>query len=216
MCHSLVVAVLLLPTLVNGQTANRGRRPRAERLYAMGVALGSAGNIPGAQSYLRRAINADPSYEEPYVALVELFIMRSAWTDAQAVLQAGRRYHHESTRLARLTVELARRLGDAGRAARAARNLVRVAPDEPESHTLRAELARERGAWSEALTATRALLDLARRARTEPIAARQARITELEATERALRLVVSQTDPASRCTERPVRRALAGCEAPPP
>ena len=213
---AVIVALALLPSPVLAQAPVNSQRPRAERLFAMGVALGAAGNFPGAQSYLRRSIETDPTYLDPYVALAEVFLDRGAIDDAREVLRTGNRYHQNSPALWRLATELARREGDLNEAARAARALVQAAPHDADAYRLRAGVARDRGAWSEALAASRALLELLRTRRSEPGGNDQGplsvAIQETEATVRALQLIVGETDPVARCLDRPVRRALAGCD----
>jgi predicted Zn-dependent protease len=93
-------------------------------------------------------------------------------------------------------------------AARALRDLLSRVPDDVEGHVLRGELARRRGAFSEALAAYRTIVDLAAAGATVS----EERLDEARRYSRALPLLLGATDPvtAGPCTTR-TRRALAGC-----
>jgi len=92
-------------------------------------------------------------------------------------------------------------------AARALRSLLARRPDHAEAMRLRAELARERGAWSEALTAYRALL-------SSDVDLSDEERAELRRYESALRVLARPLDPVSAaraCSGSALRRALGRC-----
>jgi len=148
---------------------------RAERLTTRGEALVRGGDPGSATSYFRRAIQANGRHVPAYAALAGVYLERGRMVDALEVLRVGL---HRMPGQPRLTLILARTLHDRGERAAAAalvRELVASEPSNAEAHRIRAELARERGAWSEALDSYRAIEALGRRGEVSSEVAEEAR-----------------------------------------
>jgi tetratricopeptide (TPR) repeat protein len=192
------------------------RRERAARLRATGQRFLAAGDPGSAAGYFRDAVAVDPQDAEAYEALGRIYLARGAVGQALEVFSSGLRRRPDAAPLWRAIADALVASGDLEDAAEALRQLVERAPDDPEAHRARGELARRRGAWSEALASSRAILDLAaRRIAVAPEALEEARLLEP-----ALTRLAGGVDPARgtvRCTARearsasPIRRALAGC-----
>lgn len=207
MAPRLVVAlalVALAPTVAGAQ--NRSASPRAARSIRMGERYLAAGDRGSAVAYFREAIAADPYAARAYADLAALYRARNAFFEARRVYEAGlSRVPGDAT----LWLGLARTLdalGQLGDAARAVRSLLARDPDNLQGLGLQAELARRRGAWSEALAAYRRLI--ASGAVDETSAADARRY------EAALRILARPLDPVSApraCVGSPLRRALAHC-----
>lgn len=203
-------AAILLSLLVCAPAAAQSRplSPRAVRSIELGDGFLAAGDRGRALAYYRDAIAADPLAERAYAGLGEIFRQRGAHHDARRVYELGLSRLPDA---APLWLGLAHTLDEAGRtgeAAQAVRALLERQPQNAEAIALRADLARRRGAWSEALTAYRTLSALDG---VDEASAREARRYEA-----ALRLLASPLDPVSApraCAEgaSAVRRALARC-----
>ncbi len=185
---------------------------RAARMIELGDGFLAAGDRGSASAYYRDAIAADPLATRAYEGLAEVHRRRGAYQEARRVYELGLTRRPDSTAL---WLGLARTLDEAGvveDAARAIRSLLQREPDNAEAIAMRADLARRRGAWSEALTAYRTLIAIAPGAGLD-----DARLEEARRYEAALRLLASPLDPVSapRVCEDPaataVRRALARC-----
>ncbi|MGF1467264.1 MAG: tetratricopeptide repeat protein [Sandaracinaceae bacterium] len=216
---SVGVALVLLVAEVPAASAQPSRSPRAERLLSLGRAYLEAGDRGSAIAYFRDALRASPDHAEAYAALGAAYEGRGDYDEARRVFQAGlaRRPDHVPLWAGLTRVLVA--LGSPAEAARAARELSRRDPGSVAAWRLRGDLARSRGAWNEALTCYRRIVQLGREGRAEEaVAAEAARY------EAALRLLAGPVDPVSApraCRGSHVRRALAGCrpgpasEAPP-
>ncbi|HJL19653.1 MAG TPA: tetratricopeptide repeat protein [Sandaracinaceae bacterium LLY-WYZ-13_1] len=212
LASGLALAVLALAAGTRAQAPRRDRaRPsaRAARLLQTGQAYLRAGDRGSAIGYFREAIQAAPRSPEPYAALGDAYRARGSLDDARAVYETGLARNPDH---APLWLGLARTLvdaGDADAAAAAVRSLLARAPHHAEGLRLRADLARRRGAWSEALTAYRTLL-----ASADEAGLSEAERAEARRYEAALRLLARPLDPVSApraCGGSAVRRALAGC-----
>ncbi len=203
-----VLLSLLLAAPAAAQPAARPLSPRAARLIELGDGFLAAGDRGRALAYYRDAIAADPLAERAYAGLGEIYRQRGAHHEARRVYELGVSRLPDA---APLWLGLAHTLDEAGRigeAAQAIRSLLERRPDHAEAIALRADIARRRGAWSEALTAYRTLLAMDG---VDEETAREARRYEA-----ALRLLASPLDPVSApraCAEgaSAVRRALARC-----
>jgi len=205
------VAAVLLALLVAApavaQPRPRAGAARSARLVARGEAFLASGDRGSAIAFFRDAIGADPMNARAYVSLGEAYRARGSLQDSRTVLEAGlSRSPDEPT----LWLALVRTLVDMDRpddAARALRSLLARRPDHAEAMRLRAELARERGAWSEALTAYRALL-------SSDVDLSDEERAELRRYESALRVLARPLDPVSAaraCSGSALRRALGRC-----
>lgn len=208
----LAIVALAWPALSAGaQPPTRPVSARAARLIEIGQGFVDAGDRGSAIGYFRDAIAADPLAAAAYEGLGDIYRQRGALNEARRVYELG------LTRLpgaAPLWLGLARTLDEAGSrddAARAIRSLLERDPRNAEAIALRADLARRRGAWSEALTAYRTLLAI------DDATLDEERVAEARRYEAALRLLARPLDPVSApraCAEgaSAVRRALARCE----
>ncbi len=179
--------------------------PRAQRAIETAEAFLASGDRGSAVGYFRDALAADSFATRAYEGLAAVYVRRGALHEARAVYEAGlaRVSDHAPLWLGLARTWLA--LGSQDEASRALREYLRLAPRDVEGLAMWADLARERGAWSEALTACRALLAL-------PLSPERA--TETRRYEAALRLLARPLDPVSApraCRGSAVRRALAGC-----
>jgi len=184
--------------------AQDGRARRAAEKVRMGRALVGAGNPGSAVAYFREAIQIDPHLEAAYVGLGELYRGQGRDSDALETVRAGLRRRPRSVPLALL---MAATLGPSD-PSEAMAILRRVAEAEPESVPVQralGALARERGAFAEALAAYRAV---ARLTAGDPAQAEV--LAEARRFVAALRLLVGDVDPVGRCEDTEVRRAL--CE----
>jgi tetratricopeptide (TPR) repeat protein len=180
--------------------------PRVLRLISLGEAYLASGDRGSAIGYFREALVADPLAARAYEALGEAYRARGSFEDARAVYETGlgRMPDH-----AGLWIGLARSLDAQGRAieaAQALRSLLARDPHHVEGLSLRGELARRRGAWTEALGAYRALLSID--------GLDEAARADARRYEAALRLLAEPIDPVSAprvCSGSPVRRALGRC-----
>jgi tetratricopeptide (TPR) repeat protein len=185
------------------------RVDRAAELRAQGDAHLAAGDRGSAIGWYRDALSADPSDARSYAALGRIYLDRGSLDDARAVLEAGASRAPDHAPLWLMLSEVLERIGAGEEAAQALRVLVRRQPTDPTAHRARAELARRRGAWSEALTAYRAIAALAEGAtEVDPELVAQARDDIA-----ALGVLVATLDPVRRGCETgsPLRRALARC-----
>jgi Tfp pilus assembly protein PilF len=181
----------------------------------MGQAWVSAGAPGAAAGYFRKAIRVDPRDAQAYAALGKIYLDRGEVADAHEIFATGLKYRPDSGKLARLLARAQRAQGNPERAAETLRRLLERVPDATKVHLARARLARERGAWSEALASYRAVLDLAARGQ-----AREQQASEARRYARGLQVLVGTLDPvrAVPCdgdtprARRAVRRALAECE----
>lgn len=205
----LVCLAALTATMPPKATAQGGRADRAARLRAMGQAYLAAGDPGSAVGYFRDAIGVNSADAAAYESLGGIYLDRRAIADALDVYAAGlrRRPDHAGLWLGRARALELR--GDARGAAEALRRLLRQAPDHVHAHRARAELARRRGAFGEALASYRAIVDLAARGR----AVDGALVEEARRYAAALELLTRGMDPARPDCDgaSPVRRALAGC-----
>ncbi len=196
----LVVLVALGATGAGAEA--QGRERRAAERTAMGRALIGAGNPGSAAAYLREAIQIDPRHEAAYVALGGLYHDAGRDSDALEVIRAGLRRRPGSVPLA---VLLARVLepSNPDEASAILRQATRREPDSLVAHRARAGLAQRRGFFAEALASYRAIHRL-----TEGAADQEELHTEAARYVAALRLLVRDVDPVSRCEPTEVRRAL--------
>jgi tetratricopeptide (TPR) repeat protein len=176
--------------------AQDGRARRAAEKVRMGAALVRAGNPGSAVAYYREAIRIDPRHEPAYVGLGELYRAQGRDSDALEAVRAGLRRRPRSIPLALLL---------ATEAATILRRAARAEPGSVPVQRALGELARERGAFAESLAAYRAVLRL-----TEGDPRRAEAHAEARRFVAALRLLVREVDPPSRCEQSEVRRAL--CE----
>ncbi|MCB9591560.1 MAG: tetratricopeptide repeat protein [Sandaracinaceae bacterium] len=206
--------VRLLPLLVSTLLAvspaaaqpPQGGAARAARLIARGDAFLASGDRGSAIGYFREAIQANPLAAEAYRRLGEAYRDRGSLGDARTILEAGLTRVPEDAALWMALARTLVALGEPEDAARAVRSLLARDPGNAEALRLRASLARERGAWSEALTAHRALIASGVLEPDE--------LAEARRYEQALRLLARPLDPLSApraCEGSPVRRALARC-----
>lgn len=184
----------------------RGGPARAARLIARGEAYLAAGDRGSAIGYFRDAIQADPLAAQAYLRLGEAYRERGSFADARTILEAGlvRAPDQAALWLALVHTLIAQDARDD--AARALRSLLARDPTNAEGLRLRAQLARERGAWSEALTAYRALIASGVLDEEETAEARRYEL--------ALRILARPLDPVSAeraCEGSAARRALARC-----
>ena len=200
----LVLAVWATSTHV---ATAQGRTRRAAERTAMGQALVRAGNPGSAIAYFREAIQIDPAYVPAYLGLGELYRAAGRDSDALEVVRAGLLRRPRSVPLAMLLAGVVEP-GDPAQAAAILSEAVSREPGSVEAQRARAELARRRGAFAEALASYRAVVNLTEDA-TDPASA--ALCEEARRYVAALRLLVRDVDPPSRCVDTPVRRALAGC-----
>lgn len=212
---SVAVALLALssgPAMAQGGAA---RADRAERLRAMGRAWLAAGDLGSAAGYFRDAIRVHPTDPASYVRLGEIYLERDDPAEAIEVLEAGLEQRPGHAAIVRHLAEALERSGDRQAAAEALRDLLERRPGDVRAHLARARLARERGAWSEALASYRALIDLAARGGPVP----QDVLAKAREDAAGLRVLVGGVDPArgGRCdagaadddAPTAVRRALA-------
>jgi tetratricopeptide (TPR) repeat protein len=203
-----IVAFLCLAAPVSAQPG--GARARASGMVTMGQALLASGNTPSAQGYFRNAIDVDPTFAEAYVELAQLYLARRLIRDADAVVSAGLRARSDHAPLWRLSSEIFERERDSDGALRAARSWRSLAPHDLAAHERVAALAQSSGAFAEALSAYRGIVDLGRRNATVDAA----RIALARDHVMALELIVGSTDPVSArdlCEGTAVERALARC-----
>ncbi len=183
--------------------AQSGRSERAARLVQTGRALVTAGNSVSAISYFRQAIQVDSSAADGYLELAKVYLSQDRDALAMEVIQVGLR-RVRSTELNLLLARVHREQGDLANAARVLGALVRRERESVPAHVLRAEVARDRGRWSEALSSYRAILALADEG--HPVA--QETLAEAQRYASALSLLVGALDPVRRCEPGSVRAAL--------
>jgi tetratricopeptide (TPR) repeat protein len=179
--------------------------PRALRSIETAEAYLAAGDRGSAIGHFRDAIAADPFAGRAYEGLAGAYLARGSLEEARATYEAGivRAPEHAPLWLGLTRTLLA--LGADRDASRALREYLGRAPGDRDALMLQAELARRRGAWSEALTTYRVLLTLE---------LDDAQRTEARRYEAALRLLAQPLDPVSSaraCAGSDVRRALARC-----
>jgi len=191
---------LAAPTTAGAQD---GRARRAAEKTRMGAALVRANNPGSAVAYFREAIQIDPRFERAYVALGELYRAQGRDSDALEVVRAGLRRRPRSTALALVLAAIVQP-SDPAEAARVLRDAARADPSSVPVQRALGELARERGAFAEALAAYRAVLRLTEADPDSEARAEAARFVP------ALRMLVADVDPVSRCEDTEVRQALCG------
>jgi tetratricopeptide (TPR) repeat protein len=205
--RTLAVVLSLVAATAHAQQREREPSARVARLIRTGDAYLTAGDRGSAIGYYREALAIDPFAGRAYEALGEAYRSRGSLEDARAVYETGVERVPDRPGL---WLGLVRTLSDLGAerdAAEAVRGLLERAPDHPEGLAMRADLARRRGAWSEALTAYRALI-----ANADQLD--EATVADARRYEAALRLLAAPLDPVSAeraCAMSPVRRALARC-----
>jgi len=202
------LAILITFLTVSGAvgpdvSAQPRRGERAARLVQTGRALVRAGNPISAISYFRQAIQVDTHHADGYLELAEVYLAQDRAPLALEVVQAGIR-HARSADLHLLLARIQRESGDLDEAARVLGALIGREPRSVAGHAQRAEVARERGRWSEALASYRAILALAEEGETVSEETR----AEARRYASALLLLVGDLDPASRCGEGPLRAVL--------
>ncbi len=168
----------------------------------MGAALVRANNPGSAVAYFREAIQIDPRFERAYVALGELYRAQGRSSDALEVVRAGLRRRPRSVPLSLVLAAIVRP-SDPAEAARVLREAARADPSSVAVQQALGELARDRGAFAEAIAAYRAVARL-----TEDDPARAETHAEAIRFVAALRLLVRDVDPPSRCEASEVRQAL--------
>lgn len=138
------------------------RVARMERALTLGRARANAGQPSLALSHFEDALRAHPGSPEPYVELGRTLLALGRTTDAIAILTTGRRGAPDHMGL---TATLTDALVASGRAREALALLREASRRRPRAWELaqrRAEVARELGAWSEAVDSYAGLLDIAR------------------------------------------------------
>lgn len=201
--------VLGLPGAVAAQ-APLAPPDRVEQALRTGEAFLRAGDRGSAIGWFRQALQRNPNDPRPYALLGEAYRQRNDLNNARQVLEAGLVRRPESVALWLTLAHTLRQADDLERAAAALRSLLRRAPDHLEALRMRAAIARERGAWSEALTVTRRLVHDG-----EALGLSEAEREEARRFEPALRLLARPMDPVSApraCHGSGIRRALARCE----
>ena len=199
---AILVLVAALSALIPPR-ASAQRTERAARLVQTGRALVTSGNPNSAISYFRQAIHVDSHFADAYLELAELYMGQRRDALALEVIQVGLR-RVRSPALHLLLARAQRERGDLNEAARTLLELVRREPSWVPAHAARAEVARARGRWSEALASYRAILALAEEGATVS----EETVTDARRYVGALQLLVGELDPASRCTADPLRSAL--------
>ena len=197
--------VVTLAVAEPGAAQDRRAQRAAERT-ALGQALVRAGNPGSATAHFRDAIRIDPAFAPAYLGLAGIYRDAGRFSDALDVLRLGIRRRPRSVPLALLLAEV---LAETDRAAAAEvlRDTVRRAPQSVEAHRARGALARERGAFAEAIASYRAVVRLTENAQEPALAEVHEEARRYVA---ALRLLVRDVDPVGRCEGTPVRRALCG------
>jgi len=198
---------LLMALLVGAASpagAQDGRARRAAAKTRMGTALVRANNPGSAVAYFREAIQIDPRFEPAYVALGELYRAQGRDSDALEVVRAGLRRRPRSVPLALVLAAIVEP-SDPAEAAEVLREAARADPRSVAVQQALGELAREQGAFAEALAAYRAVLRLA-----ADVPEHREAYAEAHRFVAALRLLVRDVDPPSRCEDSEVRRALCG------
>lgn len=197
---ALLVALAALAPPAGSAQDDRARR--AGDKTRMGRALVRAGNPGSAVAYFREAIQIDPRFEPAYVALGELYRAQGRDSDALEVVRAGLRRRPRSVPLA-LVLAAILQPSDPTEAAAVLRRAAAADPSSVAVHRALGAMARERGAFAEAIAAYRAV---ARLTEGDP-AQTEARAEALRFVA-ALRLLVRDVDPPSRCEASEVRQAL--------
>lgn len=201
---ALGLLVGLLGALASPVEAQDGRARRAAEKTQMGIALVRANNPGSAVAYFREAIQIDPSFERAYVGLGELYRAQGRHSDALEVVRAGLRRRPRSVPLSLVLAAIVQP-SDPAEAARVLREAARADPSSVAVQRALGELARDRGAFAEAIAAYRAVARL-----TEGDPAQADAHAEARRYVAALRLLVRDVDPPSRCVGTEVRQALCG------
>jgi tetratricopeptide (TPR) repeat protein len=201
----LFLGALFLAALAAVPERAEAQRDRAEALRAQGDAHLAAGDRGSAIGYYRDAITAFPADGPSYAALGRIYLDRGALADARTAFEAGVAHAPDHSPLHLGLAEVLDRMGAPDQAALVLRDLARRTPRDATVHAARADLARRRGAFGEALSAYRAILALEGDAPADLAA-------DARRNASALRFLVGTLDPVTRCpAASAVRRALAGC-----
>ncbi len=176
-----------------------------------------SGDAGSAIGYFRDALSIDPSDARAYEGLARIYLTRGNLRDALDALGAGLRRRPDDGGLWGAYADTLLAQGDLPGAAQALRERTARTPDDVDALWARADVARRRGAWAEALACSRRILDLA----ATGAAVTPARAFEARAFAAALSVLAGGTDPVrgavERCDHRSfVRNALAGCPRPAP
>lgn len=208
----LVVFGLSQSVLAQGQNVDpAARQARAAQLRQRGEAYVQSGDPGSAIGYFRDALAIDPSDARCYLALARIYQARGSTRDALEVLSVGLRRAPDDASLWGVVADVLISVGELDEAAQALREQTARTPNDIEAHRRRGDLARRRGAWTEALASYRRVADLA--AATADAASVRAEAQSFAA---ALALLAGGTDPvhapAGSCANpSEIRRALAGC-----
>gem|GEM_PF-5545315 len=159
----------------------------------------------------------DAADARSYEGLARIYLARANLRDALEVLSVGLRRQPEDGGLWGAYADALLAQGDLAGAAAALRERLVRAPDDVGALIARAQVARRRGAWGEALACNRRLVDLA----ANGSAVTDAQLAEARAFAAALTVLAGGTDPVRGAVERCdhpsfVRNALAGCPVPAP
>jgi len=176
-----------------------------------------SGDSGSAVGYFRDALSVDAADARSYEGLARIYLARANLRDALEVLSVGLRRQPEDGGLWGAYADALIAQGDLAGAAAALRERLVRAPDDLDALIARAEVARRRGAWAEALACNRRIVDLA----TSGSAVTVAQLAEARAYEAALSVLAGGTDPVRGAVERCdhpsfVRNALGGCPLPTP
>ena len=138
------------------------RVARMERALALGRARANAGQPSLALSHFEDALRAHPASPEPYVELGRALLALGRTADAIAILTTGRRGAPDHLGLTAVLTDALVANGRAREALALLREASRRRPRAWELAQRRAEVARELGAWSEAVDSYANVLDIAR------------------------------------------------------
>ena len=111
--------------------------------------------------YFRDALSIDPSDARAYEGLARIYLARGSLRDALDTLAAGLRRRPDDGGLWGAYADTLLAQGDLPGAAQALRERTARTPDDVDALWARADVARRRGAWAEALACSRRILDLA-------------------------------------------------------
>ncbi len=209
-----VAMVVAIASTTQAQNADpAARQARAAQLRARGEAYMQSGDPGSAIGYFRDALAINPNDGRSYLALARIYEARGSTRDALEVLSVGLRHAPEDAALWGVVADVLISVGELDEAAQALREQTNRTPDDVEAYRRRAALAKQRGAWTEALASYRRVIDLVTCGNSSVDASV---VDEARALVAGLVILAGGTDPvhapASGC-ENPsaVRRALARC-----
>lgn len=188
------------------------RESRAAQLRARGEAYLASGDPGSATAFFRDALQVNPADARSYLLLAQIYQARGATQDALETLSVALRRAPDDAALWGAVADVLVAVGELDQAAEALREQTERTPNDAAAFRRRGELAKRRGAWSEALACYRRVVDLLESTPTSsPVEANEARASVL-----ALSVLAGGTDPVrgvrAGCDHpSAVRRALAGC-----